>query len=140
MAVWCVCLGVILYATTIYSNIFVGHSHWMLVRWMPYYEDRGTWAEYIRDIIQNVVLFIPLGYSQYAAASALSTPTHRLRAIGLTALAMSVAAELFQVYSHGRVPSTTDIVNNVAGAMLGGHLASRAALKVPAPYLHPTTS
>ncbi len=138
MAVWCVCLGVILYATTVHSNIFVGHSHWMLVRWIPYYEDRGTWLEFVRDIIQNVALFLPFGYAQYAATS--PTASKRLRTIGLTALALSVGAELFQVYSHGRVPSTTDIVNNVAGALLGGRLASRAELKTPAPYLHPTTS
>lgn len=140
MAVWFVCLGVIVYATTIYSNIFVGHSHWMLVRWIPYYEDRGTWLEYVRDLVQNVALFLPFGYAQYASTSALAPSTHRLRAIGLTALALSIAAELFQVYSHGRVPSTTDIVNNVAGAMLGGRMASRAGVKTPAPYLHPTTS
>ncbi|GKS58165.1 hypothetical protein YTPLAS18_16920 [Nitrospira sp.] len=108
---------VILCATTVYSNVFVGHSHWMLVKWIPFYR-YGSWTEYFLDLGQNLLLFLPLGYAQPRAG--LAGTAHPLRVIAITGLLVSTGIELFQVYSHNRSPATTDIVVNGIGSLLGG--------------------
>lgn len=47
-----------------------------------------------------------------------------LAAFGLS-LALSVAAEWSQVYSHNRFPSATDVTCNVAGAVTAATFARR---------------
>ncbi len=114
---WCLWLAVILSATTVYSNVFVGHSHWELVKWLPFHSQE-PWDEYLIDLGQNLLLFFPLGYAQYPAGFAGSN--RRLVVIALTGLFVSAGIELFQVYSHNRSPATTDIIMNGLGAWSGG--------------------
>ena len=40
------------------------------------------------------------------------------------AILLSLAVELFQVYCHGRLPTTTDIISNALGAYLGARWAA----------------
>ncbi|AMY10100.1 putative integral membrane protein [Luteitalea pratensis] len=40
------------------------------------------------------------------------------------AILLSTAVELFQVYSHGRLPTTTDVMSNALGAFLGARWAA----------------
>ena len=40
------------------------------------------------------------------------------------AIVLSTGVELFQVYCHGRLPTTTDIISNALGAYLGARLAA----------------
>ncbi|HVT77739.1 MAG TPA: VanZ family protein [Acidimicrobiales bacterium] len=64
-------------------------------------------------VVANVALFVPLGV-------ALAWRGKRfVRAVGF-ALAVSVACETLQyVSAHGRVAQTTDVITNVAGAVVG---------------------
>lgn len=117
-------LVVILCATTVYSNVFVGHSHWMLVKWIPLYP-YGSWSEYWLDLGQNLLLFLPLGYAQ--ARAGLAGTSRPLAVITITGLLISTGIELFQVYSHNRSPATTDIILNGAGSLLGGAWSLYAA-------------
>ncbi len=125
---WGVWIGVIVCATTVYGNVFVGHSHWNLVQWIPT-KGTGTWMEYGADVLANVVLFAPFGYAQRPAGM---VPARLVRAgksllwIGLAGLALSMTVELVQVYSHNRLGSTSDLATNTLGALLGGYLCVRA--------------
>jgi glycopeptide antibiotics resistance protein len=98
---------------------FEPHSHWSRVAWVPFSTPPPVTA---RDLIFNVLLYVPFGYL-FA----------RLRVGGswvvLTCLSgavvLSCGTELLQVYSHGRFPSATDVVMNIAGAYVGLRLARR---------------
>lgn len=67
-----------------------------------------------RDItIANVALFVPLGIALAWKG------TRFVRSLGF-ALMVSVAAEVAQyVSNHGRIAQTTDVITNVAGAVIG---------------------
>lgn len=126
---WALWVGVIVCATTVYGNVFVGHSHWELVQWIPT-KGTGTWAEYAADVLANIVLFAPLGYAQRPAGllpARLAQAGKGLLYIGLTALALSMAVELVQVYSHNRQGSTSDLMANTLGGLLGGYLYAHYA-------------
>lgn len=62
------------------------------------------------DIVANVLGYVPLG---------LALAAHRARrALGIAA-AISIGAELTQLFSVGRDPSVVDVTTNIAGAWLG---------------------
>ncbi len=122
---WCLLwLGWILVITAVttlpWSN-FVGHSHWSSVRWIPLQGMQWN-RDYLVDLTGNVLLFVPFGYLQMQAG--LILPRRRLLSVSMAALALSLGAELTQVYMHGRFPSATDVLCNVTGAILGGIIAS----------------
>jgi glycopeptide antibiotics resistance protein len=74
-------------------------------------------ADGLRDIVANIVLFLPLGYL-FAAA-------HPRRGFGVlvtVAVAVSLTAETLQLLSPARFPSATDVVVNTGGAFVGGWL------------------
>jgi glycopeptide antibiotics resistance protein len=102
---------------------FQGHAHWGHVRWIPFVSPPVS----LRDMVLNVLLFMPFG----------AALTHRLRGwrpapviAVAAALALALSAETAQVYSHGRIPSTTDLITNVAGAGAGAILARRRSTRV----------
>jgi glycopeptide antibiotics resistance protein len=87
---------------------FQGHAHWDEVGWIPFV----SWPVRNRDIVVNFLLCAPLGI-----ASALYFRS-RLLAAGLIAFVVSLFGEWLQVYSHSRFPSATDLLCNVAGAVV----------------------
>jgi glycopeptide antibiotics resistance protein len=93
---------------------FQDHAHWQRVVWVPF----GNPPLRIGDIVRNTVLYLPLG-----ALLAGHRPAWHITGY---ALAISTATELTQVFSHGRVPSATDVTTNVLGALAG--LAARRAI------------
>ena len=136
-------VALIIAATTMpWSTYYVGHSHWAQVEWVPF-------SRLVRpdDVLLNVLLFLPLGFSVYLSGVAGGEPhssivadaprdqTRRvvrrrlLRAVVAAAI-LSTAVELFQVYCHGRLPTTVDIASNALGAWLG---ARWAAARIPSP-------
>lgn len=135
-------VALIVAATTMpWSAYYVGHSHWAQVEWVPF-------SRMIRpdDFLLNVLLFLPFGFCFYlctvagngrvaSRAGAASDPparSQRRRILGAVAAAMllSSSVELFQVYCHGRLPTTTDILSNTIGAFLA---ARWAAARIPSP-------
>jgi hypothetical protein len=67
----------------------------------------------VADVVQNIALFLPLGFFIGFA--------HRGRA-ALTGLALSVVVESVQQFIPGRSPSLIDIATNTLGAWIGGAL------------------
>jgi glycopeptide antibiotics resistance protein len=86
------------------------HIHLEVVQWVPFV----TPPVRLRDIILNVLLYVPLGYLHVRRSSSMSVA----RAVAF-AIALSAVTECAQLFSHGRFPSTTDLVCNTAGAYLG---------------------
>ena len=96
------------------------HSHWSNIGWIPFVSPPIR----RRDIVANVLLFMPLG-----VGAALGF-RRGLAVAGGLALALSMTGETIQVYTHSRFPSATDVVCNVAGAVAGA-LVVRRLLRRP---------
>jgi glycopeptide antibiotics resistance protein len=67
-------------------------------------------------MVANTLLFVPFGALGPWRHRSLGT---RVLAAIACAFALSSSVELCQVFSHSRLPTTTDIVTNTAGALLG---------------------
>lgn len=117
-------LTVILFVTTggPWSR-FVGHSHWPLVEWVPF--SRGV---YPFDIVANVALFVPLGLTLAWGRS-----RRALLFVTMAGALLSMAIELYQVYTHGRLATMTDVLTNTCGTTLGASLAALRSMRVTAP-------
>ena len=114
LTLWILSIAVIVALTTMPWANYVGHPHWDEVRWIPFYDHPLPLA----DILGNVLLFVPFGYL-FPRGLRGSAPVRSWGLPVLLALTLSTAVELFQVYSHNRTPSTTDICTNLLGAVLG---------------------
>lgn len=115
---WGLATTLVLLATVWPPWIFQGHPHWEQVAWVPLADPSGKpW-----ELIANVLLFVPFGY---AGARALRRELRgALLAVALAGL-LSLTVEGAQVFAHGRFPSATDLVANLAGAAVGAGLARR---------------
>ena len=124
-------LLLIVMATTMPWSRFVGHPHWRNVEWIPFsYRFRPE------DLLLNVLLFVPFGYSAVCTFSCDDSDEHSPDAatrrgrswVPVTIVAagclISACVELFQVYCHGRIPTTVDVLSNTLGTYLGARLAS----------------
>ena len=111
---WLAWIAVIIGATALPWTNYAGHAHWDEVRWIPFYGQPLA----LGDVFANVVLFIPFGFFLRRAMAA-SSPKRIWILTVLLATALSTAVEIFQIYSHNRVPSTTDICGNLLGTIIG---------------------
>ena len=86
------------------------HAHWYKVSWIPFISPPVKPS----DIAANILIYVPFGF--------LSRPRRlrvRVRRVAAGAAVLSFACELSQVFSHGRIPSSTDIASDVIGAAIG---------------------
>lgn len=84
---------------------------WQRIEWQPFYFMRP------RDWLLNVMFFVPFGLlAAYVEWS--------FRRVVATAAVISLLVEVVQVFAKGRSPSTTDVITNVAGAMVGLFVAT----------------
>jgi len=97
---------------------FRGHSHWYMVTWVPFTDKVLKW----HDLAGNMVVFVPFGLM--CPFGRTRSGAGRLMVVAVLALALSIGVETFQVYCHNRFASATDVVFNLAGAVLGSRLAS----------------
>ena len=108
-------IGVILFVVTPWYGLR-DHSHWARVQWIPFISPPIR----LRDMVANTLFYVPFGYF-YVRATRRGGVWHAVA----TGLLLSAVTELTQVYSHGRFPSTTDLLCNSAGAHLGALWATR---------------
>ena len=104
--VWCVAL---LLGSVPFTDL-QAHPLWTRVRWVPF------WSWTIRDVVVNILLYVPLGFFFKGERHTAST------VVGFAAI-LSLAVELSQLFSHSRFPATTDVVCNMIGALAGVVLA-----------------
>jgi VanZ family protein len=88
------------------------HTHWAKVGWIPFVSPPVRFS----DIVANILLFLPAGV--FSAPRGTRPGAAALRG-ALIAFPIAFAGEATQLFSHGRFPSATDLVCNVAGAALG---------------------
>jgi glycopeptide antibiotics resistance protein len=105
-ALW---VAVILFVVTPWYGIR-DHSHWARVQWIPFVSPPIR----VSDIVLNTLFYMPFGF-MYVRRSA----SRRIWKAVAAAAVLSALTEVSQVYSHGRFPSTTDLVCNTVGAYLG---------------------
>jgi glycopeptide antibiotics resistance protein len=111
-ALW---VAVILFVVTPWYGIR-DHSHWARVQWIPFV----TPPIRFWDILLNTLFYMPFGFMYVRRSSSGSV----WKAV-VAGVVLSTATEVSQVYSHGRFPSTTDLICNAAGAYLGAIWATR---------------
>jgi VanZ family protein len=90
------------------------HSHWAKVAWIPFISPPVT----LIDAVLNTLLFLPSGVLTGAGRPPRSS---RWFAAGI---AVAIGCELLQVFSHGRIPSMTDVCCNLMGLAAGGRLGA----------------
>lgn len=103
---------------------YVGHSHWDLIRWIPF-QDFSLSRDTLKDIGGNVLWFMMLGYLLHYQLQNGSPPRRSIATITVVAVSISLSIELFQVFCHNRTPSMTDVICNGIGAGIGGYLAEK---------------
>jgi glycopeptide antibiotics resistance protein len=108
LALW---VGLILLAVTPWYGV-QDHGHWERVEWMPF----QTSPLRLRDIIANTLFYIPFGF---LCLRALNVRARSVMRVVAAACLLSLMTEFSQVYSHGRFPSSTDLVCNTLGGWLG---------------------
>jgi glycopeptide antibiotics resistance protein len=111
-ALW---VAVILFVVTPWYGIR-DHSHWARVQWIPFVTPPIRFS----DMLLNILFYMPFGF-MYVRRSA----SARVWKAVLAGVVLSTATEVSQVYSHGRFPSTTDLICNTIGAYLGARWAAR---------------
>lgn len=114
LAGWTATIGVLVVPLGRYRQ----NPTWRRVAWIPFVSRPLT----LRDNIRNVMLYVPFGYLHARAGlSRARTVVH--------ATALSSVTESTQIYSRGRYPSTTDVVCNSLGALVGFALARRGGAR-----------
>lgn len=90
---------------------FAPRPQWGDVNWVPFADP----ADKPRDLLQNLFLFVPFGWS-YA-----SSRPRRIALVGALALGALISAvgESTQLFSSARYPSATDVLMAVLGTALG---------------------
>jgi glycopeptide antibiotics resistance protein len=111
---WLMGIAAIIGFTTMPLSNYVAHAHWDQVSWVPFDDQQLN----LPDILRNVALFFPFGYFFPRGLHGPSLK-HIWGFPILTAATLSAAVECFQVYTHNRIPSTTDTCANLLGVMLG---------------------
>ena len=84
---------------------------WKRVAWIPFTGE----GDKPRDVVVNVLLFVPLGWS----FSATHTGRRRAALAIATGFVTSLAAESLQLFWVLRDPSATDLLTNTCGTALG---------------------
>ena len=113
---WILWMLVIVLVTTTPWHDFQGHSHWGMVRWIPF-RDASLTLRFFFDLVGNLFLYVPFGYLSLRSCGTVSRGVV-LWTILLAGL-LSVCTELFQVFMHNRIPAITDVFANITGASLG---------------------
>jgi glycopeptide antibiotics resistance protein len=93
---------------------------WHRVHWVPFADP----ADRITDVLANVALFMPFGYS----LAGRGRPTSILRLCVIAAL-VSAGGEVLQLHSTDRYPSATDVTSAIVGALAGRSLRFRHNLQ-----------
>ena len=96
---------------------FTATPQWFCVHWIPFTDP----ADKPRDLLANIALFIPFGYSYVRHRPG----RFRILEAALVALVVSVVgAEATQLFSTERYPSATDVFAAMVGASAGAALVS----------------
>jgi len=73
-----------------------------------------------QDIVNNILLFIPLGFSCAALLQKTRTkPGSKLFTVTIVSASLSLIVEVLQIFLPSRTPTPADIANNTIGGLVG---------------------
>ena len=124
ISVWRTMLGLWLAAVLLVISLpwskFDATPHWKNVQWVPF-AHLSLHPTVLAETALNILAFIPVGY---LTVRSFSPPSRRPFALALLlASCSSVSIEVYQLFCHDRVPSTTDVLMNMTGTAMGVWLA-----------------
>ena len=112
-------------------------AHFHRVSWIPFFNPDGSRAS-LPDMVQNVVLFAPLGLLLVMSlARRVTTPGARIATATGLGLLLSVTVETLQLFTTDRTTSATDVATNTIGTCLGAWSTSFFASLLAALHRHP---
>jgi VanZ family protein len=95
----------------------------------PFWREYKSGWDYYRDVLMNVLGFVPLGFFSYAywrLARPIKSPALVTMILGL---AISLTIEIGQSYLPTRSSGTTDLITNTFGTFLGVRLYSSETIR-----------
>jgi len=95
----------------------------------PFWREASWTWDYARDLLLNIVGFIPLGFCFYASLALSRATKSPAVATVMLGLAVSLTIEVFQAYLPTRYSGTTDLFTNTLGTFLGAALHRLPAVK-----------
>jgi glycopeptide antibiotics resistance protein len=114
LAIW---IGLIVVVVVPWGTL--GSSpHWERMAWIPFVSAPVE----LGDMVSNGLFYVPYGFLGVLNIGKTQTA---IRVATGSALALSLATELTQVFSASRFPSMTDVACNVVGAFVGAQWAYR---------------
>lgn len=124
LSVWRIMLGIWLTSVLLVISLpwskFDAHPHWKNVQLVPF-RYVSFHPTVLFEMALNIVAFIPVGY--LAVRSFSSSRRNPVLSALVLGFFSSVSIEFYQLFCHDRVPSTSDVLMNVAGTAVGVWLA-----------------
>ncbi len=115
---WLSWILVIIVATTApWTNFQANPTNWQRINWVPYAYVSLKLGFINRDVLQNILLYLPFGYC-YVRRFPFENRS-LLLFVGMFACTLSFLTEAAQIFQPHRFPSATDVTNNIFGALLG---------------------
>ena len=111
--------SVLLVISLPWSN-FDATPHWKNIQWIPF-THLSLHPTVLIEAGLNLLAFIPVGYLTIRSLSPRNK--HPFLLAILLGFCSSVSIEVYQLFCHARVPSTSDILMNVTGTAVGVWLA-----------------
>ena len=99
---------------------FDGTPHWESIQWIPF-AALSFHRAVVTETLANFLAFLPIGY--LAVRSFAFDIKRPLLFAGLLGLVASLSIEIYQLFCRSRVPSSSDLILNTTGVVLGAHLA-----------------
>lgn len=119
----------IVYATTVPFD-FTEAPSLARTMWIPFWDSQHHRRAGLADMVQNIVLFLPLGFFAVVAWP------RGWRAVVLATLvgaALSASVEVVQTMTLSRTSSVTDLIMNSAGALAGAAFGLSYTARLAAP-------
>ena len=99
---------------------FDATPHWENVQWIPF-THLNLHNDVLVETALNILAFVPVGY--LSVRSFLLCRRHPVLVASFLGFVSSFTIEVYQLFCQDRVPSTSDILTNVAGTAMGAWLA-----------------
>jgi len=99
---------------------------WQQVEWVLFYRRNSGALIIDRDLLQNILFFLPLGFCWSLFRSHL-TRGRVLLEVTLLGLGLSFSVETLQLFTKARSTQLADVWRNTLGSCLGGALAALGA-------------
>ena len=94
----------------------------------PWDEFLPRWS-YLKDLVKNIVGFVPLGIFAYAFVAHLLPGRRAIWTAILIGMATSITIEVLQAFIPSRSSGMTDILTNTAGTSIGVFLCTQPKVK-----------